>query len=96
MLSPRLRKLLPLGAVVALALASCVQLFVHHRSHYRERWVGAGHDRNAHYRYGLQMAADLENGDPLRFVGDLDSGSWVWPPLNGYHQRKFAWQFFSM
>ncbi len=83
MLSPRLRKLLPLGAVVAIALASCLHLFVHHRSHYRERWIGAGHDRNAHYRYGLQMAADLENGDLQRFVWDLDSGSWVWPPLNG-------------
>jgi hypothetical protein len=83
MLSPRLRKLLPLGAVVAIALASCVQLFIHHRCHYRERWVGAGHDRNAHYRYGLQMAADVENGDLPRYVWDLDSGSWVWPPLNG-------------
>ncbi len=83
MLSPRLVRRLPLIAVVAVALGSCLHLFVLHREHYRERWVGVGHDRNAHHRYGLQMAADLENGDLLRFLGDLDSGSWVWPPLNG-------------
>ena len=83
MLSPRLWKHLPVILVSAAALASCVQRFQLHRGHFRDNWVGASHDRNAHYRYGLQMAADLKNADIVRFLFDFDSGSWVWPPLNG-------------
>jgi hypothetical protein len=80
--SGRSLKLLPLLLVVVAALASCVQLYEHHRTHYRERWVGVGHDRNAHYRYGLLMAADLKTGNLPRFFKDFDAGSWMWPPLN--------------
>ena len=81
--SPRSLKHLPLILVTAGAIISCVQRFDLHRGHFRDNWVGASHDRNAHYRYGLQMAADLKNADFVRFAVDLDSGSWVWPPLNG-------------
>jgi hypothetical protein len=73
---------LPLLVVVVAALAACVSLYEHHRTHYRERWVGVGHDRNAHYRYGLLMAADLSTGNVGRFFKDFDAGSWMWPPLN--------------
>jgi len=78
----RFLKFLPLLIVILAALASCVQLYEYHREHYRERWVGAGHDRNAHYRYALLMAADLKTGNVAKFFKDFDAGSWVWPPLN--------------
>ena len=81
--SPRSLKHLPLILVSAAAIASCAQRFDLHRGHFRDNWVGASHDRNAHYRYGLQMAADLKNADFVRFAVDFDAGSWVWPPLNG-------------
>ena len=74
---------IPLLVVIGVAFTACAQRYELHRREYAANWVGLGHDRNAHYRYGLQLAADATNGDVHRFLIDFDAGSWVWPPLNG-------------
>ena len=70
------------AVIVAAGVAACT-LFQHHRETYRQLWVSCGHDRNAHYRYGSELAADLRAGQFVQFASDFEKGSIVWPPLHG-------------
>lgn len=72
-----------LAVVIVAAAVAAVDVFQQHREGYRSLWVSCNHDRNAHYRFGHELAADLRGGDLTRFASDLDKGSIVWPPLHG-------------
>ena len=79
------RSLFRLGLLVvaAAALASAAVVYQHHAAHERGLWVSPSHDRHAHYRYGLEMAADVRSGNLLQLGIDFEKGSIVWPPLHG-------------
>jgi hypothetical protein len=72
-----------LALVAVAAVASAAFVFQHHAAHERGLWVSPTHDRNANYRYSLQVVTDLRTGDIPRLVSDFDKGSIVWPPLHG-------------
>lgn len=69
--------------VAVAAVGSAAFVFQHHAAHERGLWVSPTNDRNANYRYSLQLAADLRAGDIPSLVSDFDKGSIVWPPLHG-------------
>jgi hypothetical protein len=45
-------------------------------------WNSTDHDRNAHYDFALQLAANLRLGRVVEFVTTLDATR-TWPPLQG-------------
>jgi hypothetical protein len=63
----------------ALLSAACVFAWFCQHSH--ELWWRMGHDRHAHYMYGLNLAMDLRSGDIVRLLSDFDKIR-VWGPLH--------------
>ena len=51
--------------------------------HSRELWWWMGHDRHAHYMYGLNLALDLRTGDFVRLFHDFDRMR-VWGPFHAF------------
>ena len=66
--------------LAALVLAGC--LYVRFLGVARTLWYNPYHDRSAHYLYSLKLATDVQNGQVLRLLHDLNEAR-VWPPLHG-------------
>ncbi len=66
--------------VVAVLLA--VVLYMRFLGVHRFLWDNPTHDRNAHYLYSLKLATDVQSGQVLQLLNDLNE-SRVWPPLHG-------------
>ena len=49
----------------------------------RSLWWGIGHDRHAHYLFGLNLALDVRQGNVFHLLRVLDGGR-TYPPLNGF------------
>ena len=71
----------PLVLVATLALGAFI--YSGFRARANELWWWMGHDRHAHYTYGLNVAMDLKTGDLARLAHDFD-GMRVWGPLHPF------------
>ena len=69
-------------AVLLVALLVAGSLYSHFLTVHRYLWTSGEHDRNAHYLFMLNLAADLRDGRLLDYVVDADSAR-MWPPLQG-------------
>src|ERR1700731_4478276 len=74
-------RLIPV-AMLAVAAASAVAMFVHANADPDALWQGYHHDRNGHYAFGQDLALAVRTGDPVWFFTELDKAK-VWPPLHG-------------
>jgi hypothetical protein len=68
------------AAVLALALVVAGVELVQYWSDPAALWRDPYHDRNTHYRDGLNLALDLRALDPVAFAADATSDP-IWPPL---------------
>jgi hypothetical protein len=73
------RWLSPLVLIAAICLAAFVYAWFW--QHSRDLWWWMGHDRHAHYMYGLDLALDLRAADFVRLFHDFDRIR-VWGPLH--------------
>jgi hypothetical protein len=69
-----------LVVLVALMLAGC--LYVRFLGVDRALWYNPYHDRSAHYLFSLKLATDVQQGQLLRVLHDLNEAR-IWPPLHG-------------
>jgi Dolichyl-phosphate-mannose-protein mannosyltransferase len=75
------RWLPPLVLIGAIAVG--IFVYAWFWQHSRELWWWMGHDRHAHYMYGLNLAFDLRTGDFVRLFHDFDRMR-VWGPFHAF------------
>lgn len=76
-----LRWLPPIMLLAAVVLG--LFLYSGFRTRSTELWWWMGHDRHAHYMYGLNLALDVKTADVRRLLHDID-GLRVWGPLHPF------------
>jgi len=69
-------------AVIGLATAAAVLMFVEANTDPDLLWRGYYHDRNGHYAFGQDLALAVRTADPVWFFTELLKAQ-VWPPVHG-------------